>query len=169
MFHDCKFKTFANSNPGSHKNKFLDVSLLIMKVYFGSDHHGDDLRPKLASYVNELGFESEDMGMNNDFPVMAKEVSKRVLESENSLGILICGTGQGIAIATNRNQGIRAAVCNTVVDARQAREHLNANILTFGADCVEYPLAKEIVDVFLSTKFIEEERYKRRIKQVDDL
>jgi ribose 5-phosphate isomerase B len=140
-----------------------------MKVYFGSDHHGENLRPMLVYYVRKLGYLTEDLGMNIDFPVMAQNVSERVLEYAGNMGILICGTGQGISIAANRNRGIRAADCRTVADARQAREQLDANILAIGADHVGYPLAKNIVYVFLTTEFTGEERYKRRIKQMDDL
>lgn len=162
----CALLVFKSRLP--RKNKFLNFPLLIMKVYFGSDHHGGDLRPKLMFYVNELGHESEDLGMSNDFPIMAQKLVKNVLEHDGSMGILICETGQGMAITANRYPGIRAAVCSTATDAKQAREHLNANILTLGADHVKYPLAKEIVETFLATKFIEEERYNRRIKQTDD-
>lgn len=137
-----------------------------MKVYFGSDNHGCKLRPELIAYVNELGYKSDDLGMNIDFPVIAKKVVKEVLEYQDNRGVLICGTGQGVAIASNRHEGIRAAVCNTVEDAKQSREHLNANILTLGADRVNGSLSKEIVQAFLSTAFIEEDRYKRRIRQM---
>lgn len=137
-----------------------------MKVYIGSDHHGGRLRPQLISYVTELSYGCEDVGNNIDFPIVAQEVAKRVLQYK-AMGILLCRTGQGMAMAANRFSGIRAAVCNTVEDARQAREHLNANVMTMSADRVAHDAAKEIVRIFLETKFIEEERYQRRIDQID--
>lgn len=137
-----------------------------MKVYFGSDNHGNALRSKLVSYANKLGYKTEDVGTDIDFPVMAQKVVKRVLKRKGGVGILMCRTGQGMAIAANRHLGIRAAVCNTVADTKKAREHLNANILTLGADRTKSNLAKKIVKTFLSTAFIEKERYKRRIQQI---
>jgi len=137
-----------------------------MIVYIGSDHRGNELRSRIPVYVAELGYFPMDLGMNTDFPIMAQRVMKLVLKDKNDVGILICGTGQGMAMATNRYDGIRAAVCNNVEDAKQAREHLNANILALGADRVEYEEAREIVKVFLTTEFSEKERYERRIKQM---
>lgn len=137
-----------------------------MKVYFGSDNHGNALRPKLVAYANKLGYKSEDLGTDIDFPVMAQRVVKKVLKHKGSVGILMCGTGQGMAIAANRHLEIRAALCNTVADAKRAREHLDANVLTLGADRIKNNLAKKIVKTFLSAAFIEEGRYKRRIQQI---
>jgi len=139
-----------------------------MKVYLGSDQHGEKLRPLLVSYVRKLGYEAEDLEMSIDFPLIARKVSERVLEYAG-MGFLICGTGQGMAIVANRNRGIRAVACSTIEDARHARERHDANILAIGADRVGYLLAKNIVYAFLITDFTKEERYKRRIKQMDDL
>jgi ribose 5-phosphate isomerase B len=140
--------------------------ILIMKVYIGSDHHGQDLRPKIASFVIELGFECEDLGMSSDFPVMAQHVAKKILETDGSIGILMCWTGQGMAMAANRFSGIRAAVCNSIDDARQTREHLDANIITLSGDRIGSELVKEIVKTFLTTEFSKKERYVRRIEQI---
>jgi ribose 5-phosphate isomerase B len=136
-----------------------------MIVYIGSDHHGEKLRPRLASYVGELGYEYEDLGLNVDFPLMAQAVAARILE-EGGMGILICGTGHGMAIAASRFPGIRAAVCRTIEDAQQAREHLDANVLAIGADCTKYDLAIDITRTFLSTQFSGKDRYLRRIEQI---
>lgn len=138
-----------------------------MKVYFGSDHHGYRLRPRLVSYVRKLGYDIEDLGPYDDFPDAAGEVVKRA--RYRGRGVLICGTGQGVTIAANRYPGIRAAMCYTVANAKHAREHLNANVLTLGADNIQYSLAKKIVRTFLSTKFRRKKRYVRRIKQMDNL
>lgn len=138
-----------------------------MRIYIGSDKRGEELRPKITSYLVGLGFDVEDLGVNVDFPLIAEEVSKKVLGSKGSAGILMCGTGQGMAMKANRFSGIRAAVCNTIEDAKQAREHLDANIVTTNADNVSYDLAKEIVRTFLTTEFSKKERYERRIKQSD--
>jgi ribose 5-phosphate isomerase B len=141
-----------------------------MRIYFGSDHRGNELRPKLIEFVKGLGYESEDLGMDGDFPLIAQRVVKMVLCHKESRGILICGTGQGMAIASNRYEGIRAVVCNNVEDAIQTREHLNANILALGADRVKDPLSKDIVKVFLTTPFkVEVDRYNRRIEQLKNI
>ena len=138
-----------------------------MVVYIGSDHRGEELRPRIASYVYELGYEYKDLGMNEDFPLMAQAVAKKVRENRG-IGILICGTGQGMAMAANKFSGIRAAVCNTVEDARLARQHHDANIIAVGADRIGYypGVTKEIIRTFLETKFGHEERYRRRIGQM---
>jgi hypothetical protein len=86
-------------NPTSRiKIKILLIFLLNMKIYIGSDHRGNELRSKLVFYVIELGYECKDLGTNNDFPLISQEVTKRVLEYNDSKGILICGTGQGMAM-----------------------------------------------------------------------
>jgi ribose 5-phosphate isomerase B len=121
----------------NNKHKSLNHYSIVMNVYFGSDSHGDDLRHRLVSYANGLGYKSKDLGADVDFPVIAQKVAKRVLKDKGSVGVLMCGTGQGVAIAANRHCGIRAALCNTVADTKQAREHLDANILTLGADRIK--------------------------------
>jgi RpiB/LacA/LacB family sugar-phosphate isomerase len=135
-------------------------------IYIGSDHRGNELRSKIPVYVAKLGYFPMDLGMDIDFPIMARRVAELVLEHKDSVGILICGTGQGMTITADRYDGIRAALCNNVEDAKQAREHLNANILALGADRVGYEEAREIVKVFLTTEFSKKERYERRIRQM---
>jgi RpiB/LacA/LacB family sugar-phosphate isomerase len=138
-----------------------------MKVYFGSDHHGVEVRRDLMSYVTKLGYKCEDVGMNIDFPLIAQEVARRVLENRSNRGILICENGHGMAMAANKySKDIRSAACCTVMDAKQTREQDNINILALGADCVELPPYKEIVEAFLTTKFTRKTRYRRRLEQM---
>lgn len=138
-----------------------------MRIYFSCDHHGNDLKPKLLSYTNKLGYKGEDLGGSKDFPLAAQKVAISVLKHKGGVGILMCGTGQGVAMAANRYPGIRAALCSTVAEARQAREHLDANVLTLSADVLSLDLAKKIVKTFLTVDFTKKTRYKRRIRQME--
>ncbi|MBA4336374.1 ribose 5-phosphate isomerase B [bacterium] len=143
-----------------------------MEIYIGSDHAGYKLKQAVKKHlegkeikVTDLGsFESEE---SVDYPIIAREVCEKVLEYPNTMGIMICGTGQGSAMACNRHKGIRAALCNTTYLAEMARKHNYANVLCMGERTTEEPLALEIVDKFLETKPDTEERHKKRVDMFD--
>lgn len=136
-----------------------------MKVFIGADHRGYELKEKLKKEL--VGYEIIDCGNNvfdnnDDYPDFGICVGKKVVESKG-LGIVICGSGVGISIAANKIDGVRCALCWREEVAKQAREHLDANVLALPSDFVNFEEAEEIVKVFLETKFTEEERHKRRI------
>lgn len=144
-------------------------------IYLGADHAGlerkEELREFLISQFNcivhDLGasqFDSED-----DFPDYAKRVCEEVAKDNNSIGVLICGTGQGMDMAANKIKGVRAAVCWDIDTTKHAREHLDANVLCFGASYFSKPGAKEIVKIFIQTQFLNKEKYIRRIRKVAEL
>jgi len=128
-----------------------------MDVVIGSDHGGYDLKGVLISKIENEGIEIEDLGCYSsesvDYPDFAEQVCNRVLASNDTLGILICGTGIGMSMAANRHYGIRAALCHDEFSAQMSREHNNANILCFGARVIGPGLAEAIVDKWLSSFF----------------
>lgn len=143
-------------------------------VYIGSDHTGFPLKKEVEKYLKEAGYFIRDLGSyqfdpKDDFPDYAKEVCKRVAKDDSGRAILICGTGQGMVIAANKINGVRAAVCWNKEMARQAREHLDTNVLCLGANYLDARRAKGIIKIFLRTKLSREERYSRRIKKIREL
>lgn len=147
-----------------------------MKIYIGADHHGFRDKKLISDYLSSLGHEVIDEGDNkldpkDDFPVYASLVAKHVLadNSESSVGLLLCGSGQGMAMAANRFKGIRASLCWDINEAYTSRHDDNANILCLSADKNDWPILKPILNTWLKTKFANEERYNRRIKELDKL
>jgi len=140
-----------------------------MNVYFGSDHAGHALKESLREHVKSKGINVVDMGVFTetkpvDYPDIAKELAAKVA-IDGDLGILICGTGIGMSIAANKVKGIRAAHVGTPTEARFARLHNNANILTLGQRITGVEVAKDCVDSFLSTEF-EGGRHDERVKKI---
>lgn len=127
-----------------------------MEIAIGSDHAGVQLKKEIIEILAGEGYNTIDCGAYNekavDYPDIAENVATQVLQ-KNILGILICGTGIGIAIAANKIPGIRAALCQDLFSARLAREHNDANILTIGARITGSGLAGEIIKTFLKTNF----------------
>ena len=128
-----------------------------MNVVIGSDHGGYDLKTHLVSKLEREGRQVEDLGCHSsesvDYPDFAEQVCKKVIDDQNTLGILICGTGIGMSVAANRNYEIRAALCHDEFSALMSREHNNANILCLGARVIGRGLAESIVDTWLSASF----------------
>lgn len=142
-----------------------------MKVYLGADHGGYALKEELKKFLAELGCDIEDMGatslnMDDDYPDFVVPVAQNVVRDSGSFGIVLGRSGNGEAILANKVKGIRAALCLNEDMARLAREHNNANVLSLGADFVDYEAAKRIVKVFLETPFSGEERHKRRVNKI---
>lgn len=128
-----------------------------MRVALGADHGGYELKKAIRTHLETQGFEVNDLGTHSnesvDYPKYGSAVGYAIIKGEADLGIIICGTGQGISMAANKIPGIRAAVCAETYSARMAREHNNANILAMGARIIGVGLALDIVDIFLKTEF----------------
>jgi len=135
----------------------------------GCDHAGFELKTKLIQILKEKGFEIEDKGCFStdsiDYPDFAHPVAEMVENNPGTLGILLCGSGNGINMTANKHQGIRAALCWTPEIAKLAREHNNANILTLPARFISEAEAIEIVNVFFSTNF-EGGRHQKRVEKI---
>jgi len=143
-----------------------------MKIAIGCDHRGFKLKKRLMEYITELGRTYHDFGSYDatpvDYPDIASKVAGAVSRREYDLGILVCGTGIGMAIAANKFPGIRATLATDTFLARRAREHIDANVLSLSAEETPEDKAKEIVHAFLTTQF-EGGRHLRRIEKIGEI
>lgn len=145
-----------------------------MKIYFGTDHAGFNLKNAVLEFVRELGYDVEDKGAlildeGDDYPTCIRPVAEAVAADPDSRGIIFGGSGQGEAIVANRTVGVRAAVYygGSLDIVRLSREHNDANILSLGARFLTTDEAKEAVRLWLGTDFSQEERHVRRIHDID--
>lgn len=147
-----------------------------MIIALGSDHAGYEApeppyKNALFDYLVDLGHEPLDCGVHApgpaDYPDIAAEVCRAVLDGHADAGILLCGTGMGMSIAANRYPGIRAAVPTTVEMARLAREHNDANILCLGRRTLTLAQCQDVVRVWLTTPFSQGDRHRRRIRKIE--
>jgi ribose 5-phosphate isomerase B len=133
------------------------VELWLMKIAIGADHAGFELKQKVKQHLIDKGLQVDDMGTSSldsvDYPDFARKVGEDVVQNRTDLGILVCGTGIGMAMAANKVPGIRAANVSTEFEAQMAREHNNANVLTLGARVLDEPTALKLVDKWLETQF----------------
>lgn len=138
-------------------------------VAIGADHAGYEYKTVIVDFLQQKGFQVKDFGTYNhdsvDYPDFAHPVANAIESGEASCGILICGSGNGVAITANKYQGIRAAICWQADIARLAREHNNANILCIPARFVSTPAAEEMVNIFLTTNF-EGGRHEKRVDKI---
>lgn len=142
-----------------------------MNIAIGCDHRGLTLKKMVIHLVQNDGHECNDCGCftldSVDYPDIAYEVTKLVMDGICECGILICGTGIGMSIAANKIKGIRAALCRDCLSAQRARNHNNANVLCLGAEYISDEL-NEIIRVFLNDGF-EGGRHQRRLDKVTGL
>lgn len=141
----------------------------IQPIAIGSDHAGFDFKQELVEFLESKGLQVKDMGVyenkSADYPDFAHPVAYAVEKREVSSGILVCGSGNGVAITANKHQGIRAALCWMPEIARLARLHNNANVLCLPARFISVEEAKEMVDAFLNTEF-EGGRHQTRVDKI---
>jgi ribose 5-phosphate isomerase B len=142
---------------------------MMPKIAIGADHAGFELKERMREWLTRSGFEHKDFGTyapeSADYPDFAHPVASAVENKEFDLGILICGSGNGVAITANKHQGIRAALCWTEDLASLARQHNDANILCLPARYISSDLAMKITDKFLNSAF-EGGRHERRVKKI---
>ena len=140
-------------------------------IAIGSDHGGFILKEDIKQYLESLGLAVQDMGTYDeescDYPVFAKKVVKEILSNKAQNGILVCGTGQGMAMYANKFQGIRAVVCSDTFSAHASKEHNNSNILCLGQRIVGKGLALDIVKTWLNSSY-EAGRHQRRLDMFSD-
>ncbi len=143
-----------------------------MKIAIGSDHAAFDMKKLVIQHLKDRGIEVLDLGTNSsertNYPIYGLRVGKAVANCEADLGITICGTGIGIGISAGKVKGIRAAIVSDTYSARMARQHNNANVLSFGARVVGPGLAEDIVDAFLDHEF-EGDRHAIRVNLIADI
>ncbi|MDX5325400.1 MAG: ribose 5-phosphate isomerase B [Bacteroidota bacterium] len=140
-----------------------------MKIAIGADHAGFELKSKVLDFLKERGIEAKDFGAYSlesvDYPDFAHPVAEMVESGDADLGIVICGSGNGINMAVNKHQGIRSALCWQPELAALARQHNNANVLALPARFIDVNTALECVDSFLNSSF-EGGRHERRVNKI---
>ncbi|MCH5351965.1 MAG: ribose 5-phosphate isomerase B [Acutalibacter sp.] len=140
-----------------------------MKIAIGCDHGGFEWKEAVRGYLEENGIDYEDFGAFStesvDYAPIAVKAARTVAEGKADYGILICSTGLGVSMASNKVKGIRAAVCTNTFCAEMTRRHNNANVLCMGGKVVDRETALQMVDIFLHTAF-DGGRHQRRIDQI---
>jgi ribose 5-phosphate isomerase B len=145
-----------------------------MRIAIGADHAGYPLNERVIEELRNAGHELIDFGTHDgsvpdDYPDYARKVGESIQSGSTEIGILICGSGVGAAVAANKLRGIRAALCGDTYSGHQSREHDDCNVLCVGARVTGVELALEIVRAFVNARFSGEERHKRRLAKVAEL
>tara|TARA_B100001559_G_C16497858_1_gene621766 strand:- start:3196 stop:3633 length:438 start_codon:yes stop_codon:yes gene_type:complete len=142
---------------------------LFKKICISSDHAGFKLKESIKDFLIKNHLSIIDLGPTNknsvDYPDYAKKVSNRVRSKKSDVGILVCGSGTGMAISANKTKKIRAAVCYNLKSTRLCRQHNNANIIALGSRLIKKNIALKLISVFLQTKFVGG-RHLRRVKKI---
>lgn len=140
-----------------------------MKIALGGDHAGFSYKEEIKSMLTTLGHQVHDFGpfsdASVDYPDFAHPLALSVEKGESDFGILICGSGNGVAITANKHQGVRAALCWLVELGALARQHNNANVLCLPARFITLELAKQITQIFIDTAF-EGGRHDNRVNKI---
>lgn len=141
-----------------------------MRIAVGADHAGYEMKNQLTEKLRAAGHQVEDFGTNSgdsiDYPDYARPVAEAVAQGAADRGILVCGSGVGMAMTANKVRGVRAANVHSAEEAALSRQHNNANVVALGARFLDQATANQLVDVFLSTDF-EGGRHERRVKKIE--
>lgn len=129
-----------------------------MEIVLGSDHVGYPLKEELKNHLEQLGYQPVDLGCDNpddpvDYPDVAVAVAERIASGEYDRGVLVCGTGIGMAIVANKVPGVRAAVAHDPYSAERARASNCAQVIAFGAQIIGPAVAKMLLDIWLAAEF----------------
>tara|TARA_B100000963_G_scaffold252631_1_gene221363 strand:- start:1642 stop:2094 length:453 start_codon:yes stop_codon:yes gene_type:complete len=147
----------------------IKLNKIFKTACIASDHAGYDLKEDIKNYLINNHFSIFDLGPFNDqsvdYPDFAKKLANRIKQKKSDVGILICGSGTGMAISANKIKTIRAAVCYNLKSTRLCRQHNNANIIALGSRLTKKKLSLKLVEIFLKTKF-EGGRHLKRIKKI---
>ena len=145
------------------------MNLIFNKICISSDHAGYKLKEYIKTYFIKKEIPLIDLGpfevKSVDYPDYAKKIARRISTKKSDVGILVCGSGTGMAISANKTKGIRAAVCYNSKSTRLSREHNNANIMALGSRLIKKNEAMKLIKIFLNTKF-EGGRHLRRVKKI---
>lgn len=145
-----------------------------MKVYLGTDHAGFEFKEDIKTFLQVKGYQVEDCGAydynkDDDYPDFVSLAAQKVAENPGSFGIVLGKSGAGECIVANKIKGIRAFLGVSEQNVRLAREHNNANIISFGSEITDEETTKILVELFLNTPFSNEERHVRRIEKISAL
>ena len=141
-----------------------------MKISIASDHAGYAYKEEIKKYLAKKGYEMVDCGTHSldscDYPIFGKAAAQKVADKEVDFGILVCSSGEGIAIAANKVKGVRAGIAYNDDVARLMRQHNNANMIAFGASFMALEDVLRRIDIFLDAKF-EGGRHERRVNEIE--
>lgn len=142
-----------------------------MKLAVGADHAGLDMKSQIIPWLQQAGHQVVDVGAHtldpaDDFPDFAAAVGRTLSGGGAERGVMICGSGVGATIASNKVSGVRAALCHDTYTARQGVEHNDMNVLCLGGRVIGIETAKEVISAFVGASFTGEERFVRRIDKV---
>jgi len=145
------------------------LNSIFKKICISSDHAGYEIKEFIKEQIIKSKISIIDLGpflkKSVDYPDYAKKVSNRVSKRKSDIGILVCGSGTGMAISANKTKGIRAAVGYNIKSTQLSRQHNNANVLCLGSRLTKRKDIKKIIKIFLNTKF-DGGRHKRRVKKI---
>lgn len=145
-----------------------------MRIAIAADHAGYPLNERVIEELKRVGHDLIDFGTHDgsvpdDYPDYAKLVGEAIQNGSAEIGILVCGSGVGAAVAANKLHGIRAALCGDTYSAHQSREHDDCNVLCLGSRVTGVELALDIVRAFVAARFTGEERHRRRLAKIEAL
>ena len=145
-----------------------------MKLAIGADHAGYDLKCQIVPWLESSGHEVLDVGAHtldpsDDFPDIAAAVAQTVGAGKAERGVMVCGSGVGASIATNKVKGIRSCLCHDTYTARQGVEHNNMNVICLGGRVIGIETAKEVIAAFVGADFMPEDRFQRRVDKVGEI
>ena len=139
------------------------------KVFLASDHAGFLLKKTINKFLKKKGIKTYDLGTKNknstDYPDFAHLLAKKMKKYKNHMGILVCGSGEGMTMAANRHKNIRAALCYNIKSTKLSRMHNNANVMAIGSRLTKKSIALRCTDIFLKTNF-EGGRHLKRVKKI---
>ena len=140
-----------------------------MKIFISSDHAGFSLKNYIFENLKKNNYKITNLGpfsdKSVDYPIFAKKLASIVARNKTSFGILVCGSGTGMAMVANKVKNIRAAMCYNVKNTKLSRLHNNANIITLGSRLTKKNIAFKCIDIFINTKF-EGGRHKKRVNKI---
>lgn len=140
-----------------------------MRVACGVDHAGVPLKAIVMAAITDAGHETLDLGETDDYPEIALEVAAALSDGRAERGVLVCGSGAGVAVAASKIAGIRAATVHDTYTAHQSVEHDNLNVLCLGARVIGPEMAAELVRTFVNATFSGADRHVRRLAEVDEI
>ena len=163
----------TNNNNNNNKPRTLPKIPFTKTLYIGADHAGFKLKSQVDRWLTKQNLPFVDLGNStlqptDDYPDFALKVATKVAE-EKTVGVLLCGSAQGMCIAANKIKGVRAVVPFSLKEARLAREHNDANIICLSGWYHHLHKTTQMLEVFLSTSFSNEERHIRRLKKIESM
>ncbi len=145
------------------------MNSIFKKICISSDHAGYNLKEQIKNFLIKQNIFIIDLGpfelKSVDYPDYAKKLARRISSKKSDIGILVCGSGTGMAISANKIRGIRAAVCYNAKSTRLSREHNNANIIALGSRLTKKKDVMKLIKIFINTKF-QGGRHLRRVKKI---